>query len=81
MKHRMRAEYGESGSSGGVLVWHIVRDDGVVAMCGRELDESGALQDAGQWTVDPSLNCHTCGALYLRETPYFPGEHPEDAWS
>ncbi|WP_354641690.1 hypothetical protein [Kitasatospora camelliae] len=77
MRHQMRAEYGPAGASAGVVTWHIVRDEDTVAMCGRELDGTGARQDASLWTTDPDHNCHTCGALFLRESPYLPGEHPE----
>ncbi|WP_345698300.1 hypothetical protein [Kitasatospora terrestris] len=75
MMHQMRAEYGPAGSSGPVANWHIVRNDDLVAMCGRELDAAAPLQDAAHWTADPDRNCHTCGALYLRESPYLPDEH------
>jgi len=77
MMHQMRAEYGPTGSTGEVVSWHIVRNADVVAMCGRELDESSEMQAAAGWTVDPDRNCHTCGALFLRESPYLPDEHEE----
>jgi hypothetical protein len=73
----MRAEYGSEGPSGEVKTWHIVRGDETVALCGRDLDAAAPEQDPSLWDRTPKLNCHTCGAVFLRESPYVPGEHAE----
>ncbi|MFD9129855.1 hypothetical protein [Kitasatospora sp. NPDC059571] len=75
MMHSMRAEYGPGGPDGGVKTWHIVRGEEAVALCGRELDAGAPGQDPSMWDRTPRLNCHTCGAMFLRESPYVPGEH------
>ncbi|MER5861876.1 hypothetical protein [Kitasatospora sp. NPDC002040] len=75
MEHQMRAEYGPSGRSGGVKSWHIVVGDTINAMCGHELEAESETKAATGWSDQPDLNCHTCGALFLREAPYLPSEH------
>lgn len=77
MMHRMLAEYGPAGPSGGVKTWHIVREGAPVGLCGRDLDASAPQRDPDLWDRTPGLNCHTCGAVFLREAPYVPGEHGE----
>ncbi|MGW4898327.1 hypothetical protein ACWEQL_39725 [Kitasatospora sp. NPDC004240] len=71
----MRAEYGAEGPSGGVKLWHMVRESESTAMCGRELDAGAPLREPVDWGRTPELCCHTCGAYYLRESPYLAGEH------
>ncbi len=75
MMHQMRAETGPTGTTDSVVSWHIVRDANLTALCGKELAAASPVQDAARWTLDPDHNCHTCGALFLRETPYLPDEH------
>ncbi|MFD8596910.1 hypothetical protein ACFV1L_18105 [Kitasatospora sp. NPDC059646] len=76
MMHQMRAETAPAaGDPDSVVSWHIVRNADLTALCGKELSSAAPVQDATRWTLDPDRNCHTCGALYLRETPYLPGEH------
>lgn len=74
MEHEMRAEYADGGSPGGadapVRMWHMVRLDGTLSMCGRELQPEAAVQPADAWgTPAAEPFCHSCGALYLREVP------------
>ncbi|MGA5817246.1 hypothetical protein ACPC54_05210 [Kitasatospora sp. NPDC094028] len=76
MRHQMRAEFGAEGVSGGVRLWHMVRGDDSVAMCGRELAVDGPVREAVDWGRTPELCCHTCGAYFLREQPYLAAEHP-----
>ncbi|MER7751552.1 hypothetical protein [Kitasatospora sp. NPDC097643] len=76
MMHQMRAEYGAEGASAGVRLWHMVRGAENVAMCGRELAPDAAVREPVDWGKTPELCCHTCGAYYLRETPYLAAEHP-----
>ncbi|MFE4971027.1 hypothetical protein ACFRAR_02775 [Kitasatospora sp. NPDC056651] len=76
MMHQMRAEYDAGGEAGGVRLWHVVRGEESVAMCGRELDPAAAVRSALDWGKTPELCCHTCGAYFLRETPYLAAEHP-----
>ncbi|MEV6973462.1 hypothetical protein [Kitasatospora sp. NPDC093806] len=88
MMHRMRAEYGAGGSSAGVRLWHMARAAESTAMCGRELDPQAPTREAVDWGRTPELCCHTCGAYYLRESPYLADEHrpgavsgePEPRW-
>lgn len=75
MMHQMRAEHAEAGSVDGVRSWHIVRGTETRALCGKALDAAAVTRSAALWTADPDLNCHTCGALLLREAPYLPDEH------
>ncbi|MBB4947993.1 hypothetical protein F4556_003528 [Kitasatospora gansuensis] len=75
MEHQMRAEYGPDGQSGGVKSWHITVGDTITAMCGHELVAGGETREPTRWSEQPDLNCHTCGALFLREVPYLPSEH------
>ncbi|WP_146616531.1 hypothetical protein [Kitasatospora sp. SolWspMP-SS2h] len=75
MMHQMRAETGPDGATDSVVSWHIVRGADLVSLCGKELAATAPVEDAARWTLDPDRNCHTCGALFLRETPYLPGEH------
>ncbi|AUG78765.1 hypothetical protein CFP65_3995 [Kitasatospora sp. MMS16-BH015] len=77
MDHQMRAEYGPNGPEAGVKSWHIVAEDPVKAMCGRELSAEAETRDPSRWGEQPKLSCHTCGALLLRESPYLPAEHEE----
>ncbi len=75
MLHQMRAEYGSGGPSAGVRIWHLVRADETVAMCGREIDPAALARDPEAWGTTAELCCHTCGAVFLRESPYLPAEH------
>ncbi|MGW2377819.1 MULTISPECIES: hypothetical protein [Kitasatospora] len=75
MMHQMRAEYGAGGEAGGVRLWHMVRGTQSVAMCGRELDPGAPVRETVDWGKTPELCCHTCGAYFLRETPYLSAEH------
>ena len=75
MLHQMRAEYGSGGPSAGVKTWHMVRAGEDAAMCGRDLDASAPVQGPEAWGTTAELCCHTCGAVFLRETPYLPAEH------
>ncbi|MFC5905961.1 hypothetical protein [Streptacidiphilus monticola] len=67
--YQMRAEYADGVSSGPVRWWHMVRDNGTTALCGRELDETAAIVSDEQWGKTAEPFCHTCGALYLRQVP------------
>lgn len=75
MEYEMRAEYDEGVSPGTdpgaeVHMWHMVRGEGVWAMCGRALDPAAATQPADAWGTERGTPfCHSCGALYLREGP------------
>ncbi|UQA93172.1 hypothetical protein [Streptomyces halobius] len=73
MEHEMRAEYEEGVPphvDAPVRIWHMVRMDGTVAMCGKPLDPAAATQSADAWgTPQGQPFCKTCGAIYLREHP------------
>ncbi|MFF9477472.1 hypothetical protein [Streptomyces sp. NPDC014733] len=73
MEHEMRAEYADGvtpGPDAPVKIWHMVRLEGIKAMCGRILSESAATQPADLWgTPEGEPFCHSCGAMYLREVP------------
>ncbi|TDC12751.1 hypothetical protein E1265_29280 [Streptomyces sp. 8K308] len=72
-EHLMRAEYLEGRNRAGervVKTWHVVRDGGVEAMCGRTLEADAEVRSDEEWGQPPEKACHTCGALYLREVPY-----------
>lgn len=71
----MRAEYGPEVNSRRVTSWHISTVGGVKAMCGRELRKDAETREPTRWSEQPDINCHTCGALFLREVPYLPSEH------
>lgn len=52
MEHEMRAEYEEGvlpHADTPVKIWHMVRLDGTLAMCGRELAPAAATQTADVW--------------------------------
>ncbi|MFG2830035.1 hypothetical protein ACGFWI_21640 [Streptomyces sp. NPDC048434] len=73
MEHEMRAEYEEGvlpHADTPVKIWHMVRLEGTIAMCGRELAPAAATQTAAVWgTPKGEPFCHSCGAMYLREHP------------
>ncbi|ONK12307.1 hypothetical protein [Streptomyces sp. MP131-18] len=68
MLHLMRAEYEEERPES-VKIWHMVRGEGHVAMCGRALREDAGTLPDGEWGSTAEPDCHSCGALYLREVP------------
>ncbi|MEC4019518.1 hypothetical protein [Streptomyces sp. H27-D2] len=73
MLHEMRAQYEEGVPPGDpdapVIMWHMVRETGTTAMCGRELDAKAATRSADAWGAQTTNFCHTCGAMYLHEVP------------
>jgi hypothetical protein len=73
MEHELRAEYVDGSSAADlnaqVKVWHVVRQGGVTAMCGRDLEPSAAVRPVDDWDTPGMSICHSCGALYLRESP------------
>ncbi|MCB5908735.1 hypothetical protein [Streptomyces pinistramenti] len=73
MEHEMRAEYEEgvtSDAGAPVKVWHMVRREGIKALCGRMLEPSAVTQSADTWgTPEGEPFCFLCGAIYLREVP------------
>ncbi|WP_171167071.1 hypothetical protein [Streptomyces sp. I05A-00742] len=74
MEHELRAEYADGSSPDdidpAVKTWHVVREvDGGTAMCGRELDPAAAVRSVELWGTGKVPICHSCGALYLRESP------------
>ncbi|SOD63082.1 hypothetical protein SAMN06297387_10923 [Streptomyces zhaozhouensis] len=78
MRHEMRAEYAEvdeADEAGGpagawpVKTWHMVRPGEEEAMCGRVLRPDARGLSEAEWGRTPEPFCHTCGALYLRESP------------
>ncbi|TDC75827.1 hypothetical protein [Streptomyces hainanensis] len=73
-EHLIRAEYEEdtdrTGADRPVKTWHMVRDGEAQAMCGRVLEPDARVLPDGEWGRQVEYNCHTCGALYLREVPY-----------
>jgi len=73
MEHELRAEY-EDGNApqdpdAKVKNWHVVRMEDTTAMCGRELSPAAATRSTDDWGTSGLALCHSCGALYLRETP------------
>ncbi|MFE7119138.1 hypothetical protein ACFU99_27345 [Streptomyces sp. NPDC057654] len=76
MDHELRAEYAEyaeyadpGSSDAEVRVWHVVREHGTTAMCGRELSPAAAIRSVDAWGTGEVKMCHSCGALLLREVP------------
>ncbi|MFE9120013.1 hypothetical protein [Streptomyces sp. NPDC007172] len=68
MRHRIVAERLPDGDT--LKEWHMVRGDEQLSMCGRELDPGADEQPDDAWGTETAHPfCHTCGALYLRETP------------
>ncbi|MER5971353.1 hypothetical protein ABT112_16710 [Streptomyces sp. NPDC002055] len=69
-KRRKRRRAAEGGSGlGAVKMWHMVRNSGTTALCGRELDPRAAIRPEDSWGTTREPCCHTCGATYLREVP------------
>ncbi|ARQ69403.1 hypothetical protein [Streptomyces marincola] len=68
MRHLMRAEY-EEDRRDAVRTWHMVRGDEHVAMCGRVLRADADTLPEDSWGGTAEPDCHSCGALYLREVP------------
>ncbi|MFI9719218.1 hypothetical protein ACIHFE_06100 [Streptomyces sp. NPDC052396] len=73
MEHELRAEYADGSSPAdedpSVKVWHVVREQDATAMCGRDLDPASAARSVDLWGTGKVPICHSCGALYLRESP------------
>ncbi|GAA1927682.1 hypothetical protein GCM10009716_39550 [Streptomyces sodiiphilus] len=80
MRHMIRAEYRAPEApeeeerpprrAGDPVSWHMVRGEGAVAMCGKELAPDADTRPDDAWGTDLGAPfCHTCGALYLREVP------------
>ncbi|MFC5718720.1 hypothetical protein ACFP1Z_00820 [Streptomyces gamaensis] len=71
MEHELRAEYDDSPqtSDARVKIWHVVRQDALTAMCGRDLEPGSAERSIDDWGTGTLPICHSCGALYLRESP------------
>ncbi|MFJ3204710.1 hypothetical protein [Streptomyces sp. NPDC086989] len=71
MEHELRAEYvdGAEPEDGEVKTWHVVREEEATGMCGRELSPEAALRSVDDWGNAGMPICHSCGALYLRESP------------
>ncbi|WP_432096364.1 hypothetical protein [Streptomyces sp. bgisy100] len=69
-KRRRKQREAEDGSGlGAVKMWHMVRNSGTTALCGRELDPRAAIRPEDSWGTTREPFCHTCGATYLREVP------------
>ncbi|MFF3762696.1 hypothetical protein ACFYYR_01155 [Streptomyces sp. NPDC001922] len=69
-KRRRKQREAEAGSGlGAVKMWHMVRNSGTTALCGRELDPRAAIRPEESWGTTREPFCHTCGATYLREVP------------
>jgi hypothetical protein len=70
MEHELRAEYQDGpGPDGQVKTWHVVREDSSTAMCGRDLSPDSATRSVDEWGSSGISLCHSCGALFLRESP------------
>ncbi|ARZ67936.1 hypothetical protein M1P56_28230 [Streptomyces sp. HU2014] len=73
MEHELRAEYADGFSpedaDAVVKTWHVVRQEGTTGMCGRELSPGAATRSADDWGKGGVPICHSCGALFLRESP------------
>ncbi|MEV5506022.1 hypothetical protein [Streptomyces orinoci] len=74
MEHELRAEYAAGSSPAdedpAVKTWHVVRpEEGARAMCGRDLDPASAVRSVDLWGTGKVPICHSCGALFLRESP------------
>jgi hypothetical protein len=72
MRHQMRAEYASAGEPGEgtqglVKAWHMVRDEEMMAMCGRVLTPKAEALPEEEWGRTAEPFCTTCGAVYLRE--------------
>ncbi len=76
MTHQLRAEYGPQGATGGVKVWHVVRDgDPATALCGRSLADDAETRPEQEWGTGLRC-CQQCGSLYMHEVPHMQGSHP-----
>nr|WP_078964151.1 hypothetical protein [Streptomyces durhamensis] len=73
MEHELRAEYADGSSpedsDPSVKTWHVVRGTDSTAMCGRDLDPASAVRSVDLWGTGQVPICHSCGALFLRESP------------
>ncbi|GCE02427.1 hypothetical protein [Embleya hyalina] len=78
--YELCAEYAESVGGGGdagdgsatrpapIKLWHMIRNAGTDALCGRALLPHAETRSDLEWgSIHPV--CHTCGALYLRQVP------------
>ncbi|MYV99454.1 hypothetical protein [Streptomyces sp. SID3343] len=65
--YELRAEYRENDPAA-VKIWHMIRDAGHTALCGRVLTPDSETRSDVEWGTTHPL-CHTCGALYLRQVP------------
>ncbi|MEU6387937.1 hypothetical protein [Streptomyces sp. NPDC046939] len=69
MEHRIIAERTEPGGDS-LKEWHMVREGERTAMCGREIDPMETRLPPEAWgTEEAKPFCHSCGALFLRESP------------
>ncbi|MCA6090937.1 hypothetical protein LE181_01950 [Streptomyces sp. SCA3-4] len=72
MEHELRAEAADGASPGdgnAVKTWHVVRMEDSTALCGRDLHPAAPTRSVDLWGTGQVPICHSCGALYLRETP------------
>ncbi|MFI0240380.1 hypothetical protein [Streptomyces sp. NPDC016845] len=69
MDHHIIAERTEPGGES-LKEWHMVRGGEPTAMCGRKIDLAETRLPAEAWgTEEAKPFCHSCGALFLRESP------------
>ncbi|MDH6125221.1 hypothetical protein [Kitasatospora sp. GP82] len=74
MTHQLRAEYGAEGRSGGIRMWHVVRDtDLTTALCGRRMGEDADTKPEEEWGTG-LRGCQQCGSLYIHEVPFHPAD-------
>ncbi|MGC0317778.1 hypothetical protein QBC98_006288 [Kitasatospora acidiphila] len=80
MLHRMRAEYGDQGRSGPVKQWHMVQNDKLVGLCGRDLAEDSATMEATEWGRTNEPCCRQCGVNWFQSVPFLADEHDRSTY-
>lgn len=69
MEHHIIAERTEPGGDT-IKEWHMVRAGDTAAMCGHKIDLTEATLPPEAWGTEQAKPfCHSCGALFLRESP------------
>ncbi|WP_042402235.1 hypothetical protein [Streptacidiphilus carbonis] len=67
--YEMRAEYVTGPAGRRIGQWHMIKDNGITALCGYDTDPAAEKMSDLAWGHTEEKFCHTCGAIYLREVP------------
>lgn len=76
----MHAEYGDQGRSGPVKQWHMVQDQQLVGLCGRELTEGAATLEPTEWGQTKEPCCRACGVVWFQSVPFLADEHDRSTY-